>query len=209
MDSALRPVQDNPPGLIPQGSIADTWRRTESGEDRKWMDEDGFCPPPGTGQPPGANPHKGASLTHGGGQEKRVKGEGYRRWMEGEGEEREGRRRGSGREMISGGSWLSKYLRPGPSAQQSLFLPHPSDLVSETLTSYYDWHIGGLRRREFDFVFGEKNCVFPKWQVRPGLSCLIWRAATGNDSDIPGGGGRHGTTRCPNTEILMLRFKVL
>ena len=53
----------------------------------------------------------------------------------------------------SGGSWLSKYLRPGPSAEQSLFLPHPSDLVSETLTSYYDWHI---RRHEFDFVFGEK-----------------------------------------------------
>ena len=34
----------------------------------------------------------------------------------------------------SGRSWPSKYLRPGPSAQQSLFLPHPSDLVSETLT---------------------------------------------------------------------------
>ena len=42
--------------------------------------------------------------------------------------------------LFSGGSWLSKYLRPGPSAEQSLFLPHPSDLVSETLTSYYDWH---------------------------------------------------------------------
>ena len=38
----------------------------------------------------------------------------------------------------SGGSWLSKYLRPGPSAEQSLCLPYPSDLVSEKLTSYYD-----------------------------------------------------------------------
>ena len=32
-----------------------------------------------------------------------------------------------------------------------------------------------------------------------------------HDSDIPGGGagGGHGTTRCPDIEILMFRFKVL
>ena len=78
MGSALRPVQGNPPGLIPQRSIPDTWRRAEERERKegygRWMEEEGSALRPVQGNPPGLIPRGSIPDTRRRAEEKEEKG---------------------------------------------------------------------------------------------------------------------------------------
>ena len=87
MGSALRPVQGNPPGLIPQRSIPDTWWGAEEREKRDtkggWRKRD-LPSARYRATPPGLIPQRSIPDTWRRAEERERK-EGYGRWMEEEG----------------------------------------------------------------------------------------------------------------------------